>query len=57
MKFSEVPGKKKPVACKISSICNLLKKSDKEYVLNIKTYNSRLKTHLQIGICFARGRF
>lgn len=41
----------------ISSICNLLKKSDKEYVLNIKTYNSRLKTHLKIGICFARGRF
>lgn len=31
MKFSEVPGKKKPAACKISSRCNLLKKNCKEY--------------------------
>lgn len=57
MKFSEVPGKKNPVACKISSICNLLKKNGKEYVTNIKTYNSLLKSHIKIGICFARGRF
>lgn len=57
MKLSEVPGKKKHVACKISSIWLLRKKNGKEYVSNIKTYNSLLKSHIKIGICSARGRF
>lgn len=52
----EIKGKK-TVAFKISSICNRLKKNGKEYVSNIKTYNSLLKSHIKIGICFARGCF